>query len=454
MKNNISRVLIGGSGSGCGKTTVTLGLLSALKLKKMNITAFKCGPDYIDPMFHSEILETKSRNLDLYLCDENTVKYLMAEDSGGSDMAVIEGVMGIYDGAGFEDDSYSANHIARVTGTPEILVLNVRGKGLSLAAEALGYLSFSENKIKGFILNNCSKAMYSIYEKLLFEKTGLKCYGYMPHIAEGEIGSRHLGLITAEEIDDLKDRMEILGRAASESLDVEGIEALAASTESFEYEEINIEKGEEISIAIARDKAFSFYYEDNLRLLELLGAKLIQFSPMNDKKLPDGICGIILGGGYPEVHIEKLTENKSMLNSIKAAVASGMPTYAECGGFMYLGESITTENGCYETVGAIPGNSHITAGLVRFGYKNLTANKDNVMCSAGESIKCHEFHYSDTDEYGEGFIAENRRGRTWETGVATKSMYAGYPHLHLWSNINFAAGFVKACRSYGGRLWK
>lgn len=457
MKDRIPRVMIVGSGSGCGKTTVTCALLAALKERQKNITAFKCGPDYIDPMFHSEVLGTRSRNLDIFLCGEDMVRYLLASDSAGSDMAVIEGVMGMYDGAGFENDECSANHISRATATPELLVVNVRGKGLSLAAEVSGYLGFMENSVRGVILNNCSSAMYGVYEKLLRDRLGLTCYGYMPYVSSAEIGSRHLGLITAAEISDLKERMRRLGREAMSTLDIEGIMELAASAAELEYREPQIRESalKDVPIAIARDKAFCFYYEDSLELLRRLGAELIPFSPLTDKKVPDGVRGMIIGGGYPEVHVAQLSGNKAMLESIRDAVAAGMPVYAECGGFMYLGQSITEGDERYETVGAIPGNSVMTDRLIRFGYKTLTAKEDNLMCRRGDTIKCHEFHYSDTDDCGSGFTATNRRGKAWDAIQTSDSIFAGYPHLHLWSNIRFAENFVEKCRNYGGGgKWK
>lgn len=452
MKDKISRVMIAGSGSGCGKTTVTCALLAALKNRQMNITAFKCGPDYIDPMFHSEVLGTKSRNLDIFLCSEDIVKYLMAKDAKGSDMAVIEGVMGIYDGAGFEDDSCSANHISKVTGTPELLVVNVRGKGISLAAEVSGYMNFMDNKIKGIILNNCSPSMYSSYCELLKTQLGVRCYGFMSHVDSAEIGSRHLGLITAAEISDLKTRMRKLGEEAEATLDIDGIIELAGSAGDLEYEvpEIDHRPFQDVSIGIARDKAFCFYYEDSLELLSELGAKLIPFSPISDERLPEGIKGLILGGGYPEVHIRELSANKAMMEDIKRVVMAGMPVYAECGGFMYLGQSVTREGQRYETVGAIEGNSVMTDRLVRFGYKTLTAKEDNLMCHKGDSIRCHEFHYSDTDDCGCGFTATNRRGKSWDAIKTSDSIFAGYPHIHLWSNVRFAENFVEKCRRYGG----
>ena len=452
MRTDVNRIMLAGTGSGCGKTTVTCGLLQALKDRGITAASFKCGPDYIDPMFHSEILGTKSRNLDLFLCGENTVKYLLSENAKDAGLAVIEGVMGIYDGMGFEDDSFSANHISRVTDTPEILITGVRGKSVSLLAELSGYLSFMENNGKGVILNHCSAAMYPVYRKMIEERLPVCCLGFLPPVKEAELGSRHLGLVTAEEIDGLREKLEALGRAAAASLDMDGILELAASAPAICCDEISVEPAARgpVKIAVARDKAFCFYYEDNFTLLQRLGAQLIPFSPMSDTELPPGVSGLILGGGYPEEHLEELSANQTMRDAVRDAVRGGMPVYAECGGFMYLGETIEKDGQTYLMAGALPGHSHMTDRLVRFGYKTLTANQDNMMCRAGEEIRCHEFHYSDSDRPGDGFTASKGK-RSWQAVEAGDTVFAGYPHLHLWSNISFAENFVKKCEAF---KWK
>lgn len=457
MKAKISRVMLVGTGSGCGKTTVTCGILKALTDRKLKTASFKCGPDYIDPMFHSRIIGTKSRNLDMYLCGETTARYLLAKGAEGCDISVIEGVMGMYDGLGFDDDRYSANHISRETKTPEILVAGVKGKSRSLLAEISGYLHFAENQVRGVILNHCSKGMYPVYKKMIEEALDVKVFGYMPALKEAEIGSRHLGLVTAEEIDDLKEKVAAMGRAAEECLDLDGILALAETAPELEYDDISVKPAAAapVKIAVARDKAFCFYYEDNFRLLEALGAELAEFSPMDDEKLPEGICGLILGGGYPEEYAEQLSRNSSMLKDIKACSRAGLPIYAECGGFMYLGEAIEKEGKSWPMAGILPAKFHMTPGLVRFGYKTLTANRDSLMCHAGEQIKCHEFHYSDTDAHGDGFTAKKASGKSWQAVHTADNLFAGYPHLHLWSNIGFAESFVRKCAEYGGAaVWK
>lgn len=446
-KINLPRIMLVGTGSSSGKTTVTIALLQALKEKGLNLTAFKCGPDYIDPMFHSKVMGIKSRNLDLFLCDHNSLHFLLGENSRESDVAIIEGAMGMYDGLSFKDDSYSANHISRITSTPELLVVNVKGKGRSVLASLKGYIDFHENNLKGVILNNCSKAMYKTYKEVIEEELNINCYGFLPNIPETSIGSRHLGLITAEEIDDIQKKINILGETALETIDIDNILELAREVNEITYEEINLDPivNEPVKIGVAKDKAFNFYYEDNLNLLRRLGAELVYFSPLHDKEIPRGIQGLIFGGGYPEENLDTLMYNESMKASIKEASLYDVPIYAECGGFMYLGESIARFGRTYKGVGIVPGNSHMTQGLVRFGYKTLTAKVDNLMCKKGEKIKCHEFHYSDTDDYGNSFESERPSGLRMETIYTKGNIFAGYPHIHWFSNIKFAENFLKKC---------
>lgn len=453
MKSSVKRILISGTGSGCGKTTVTCALLKALELSGRRAAAFKCGPDYIDPMFHREIFGSGG-NLDLFLLSENTVKMLLARGGAGKDIAVIEGAMGLYDGIGGSDRT-SANHVAEVTDTPVLLVVNVRGKALSAAAEISGYVNFGENKIRGVILNNCKKATYGFYKELIEEKARIKVCGFLPPVEEAELESRHLGLVTAAEIADLKEKLERLGREALESLDLDAVMEIAGCAPELHWDEEKPSGGAEtpVKIGVARDKAFCFYYEDGLELLEEMGAELIPFSPLADGRLPDGISGLILGGGYPEEYLPELSQNTSMLHSIRQAAERGMPVFAECGGFMYLGSSVEKDGASYEMAGVLPQHTHMTAELVRFGYKLLTAKADNMLCRAGESVPCHEFHYSDSDNNGDSFTAE-RNGRKYDCIAAEGNVFAGYPHIHFRGNQRFAEGLVRACCDFGGVKWK
>lgn len=450
----LPRVMIVGTGSGSGKTTVTVALLAALQAKKYNIAAFKCGPDYIDPMFHSKVMGIISRNLDLYLLGHDKLKYILGNHGEGRDLSVIEGVMGMYDGISFSDDTYSANHISRITETPELLVVNVKGKSRSVVANIKGYIDLHENHLKGVILNNCSKGMYGMYKKIIEEDLNISCFGYLPPVKKAEIGSRHLGLITADEIDDIHEKLDELGKVASESIDIEGILQLGRETEELIYDELDVQPVVEqpIKIGVAKDVAFSFYYGDAIDFLEKLGAEIVYFSPLKDKEIPKEINGLIFGGGYPEEYLEELMSNDTMKQSIREAAEDGMPIYGECGGFMYLGESITKEHKTFHGVGIVPGNSSMTNKLVRFGYKTLIAKNDNLLCKKGEEIKCHEFHYSETDDYGDGFIAKRPSGSEMDAIHCKGNVVAGYPHVHFLSNIEFPKNFVKACGAYKG--WK
>ena len=436
-----NRVLIAGTNSGCGKTTVTLAVLAALKKRGVSVASAKCGPDYIDPMFLRSAIGVPSTNLDPFFFDENTLRFLLAKHGAGMELTVIEGVMGYYDGLGLTSRA-STYELARKTATPVILTVNAKGASLSNLAQIKGFLDFMpDNNIAGVILNNCTEKVYSILAPEIEARLGIKPLGFMPHIKDCEIGSRHLGLITADEIDDIEKKLSVLAEQAEKSIDLDGIIAFAASSPELSFEAPVFEKREPVRIAVARDRAFCFYYEDSLDVLKEMGAELVPFSPLDDEKLPDGIHGLYLGGGYPELYAEELSQNASMRQSIKAALESGLPCLAECGGFMYLTESIAGA----PMVGFIPGGAHDTGRLTRFGYVALTAKADNMLCRAGDTIPAHEFHRWDCDNIGDFFTAEKADGRSWDCVFATDTLYAGFPHFHFLSSPRFAEGFISAC---------
>ena len=438
----VNRVLIAGTGSGCGKTTVAMALLQAFKNRGIGVSAAKCGPDYIDPMFHRSVIGAPSCNLDSFFFDENTLRFLLARHGANRDITVIEGVMGYYDGLGLTSTRASAYEIASLTETPVILVVNARGASLSILAQIQGFLSFAENsRIKGVILNNCTEKVYLALKPEIEERFGIRALGCLPRMKEAEIGSRHLGLITAEEVDDLKEKLELLSSQAEKSLDLDGIIELAYRAEPLRFLPEEIGKKEPVRIAVAMDKAFCFYYEDSLSMLADMGAELMPFSPIEDAALPSGIHGLYLGGGYPELYAAELSENHSMRESIKTAVGSGLPTIAECGGFMYLTESI----GALPAVGAIKGKAFDSGRLTRFGYVSLSAKTDNMLCKAGERIPAHEFHHWDAENCGSSFTAEKADGRSWDCVHAGETLYAGFPHFHFYANKGFAENFYNAC---------
>ncbi|MBQ7061133.1 MAG: cobyrinate a,c-diamide synthase [Clostridia bacterium] len=437
----VNRVLIAGTGSGCGKTTVTCAVLQAVKDRGIDVGAAKCGPDYIDPMFHRSVIGAPSTNLDPFFFDENTLRFLLAKNGGDKALTVIEGVMGYYDGLGLTTSRASAYDLARITQTPVILVVSAKGASLSILAQIKGFSEFvPDSSIRGVILNNCTEKLYSALAPEIVSRLGIRPLGFLPRMTEAEIGSRHLGLITVEEITDLKEKLSRLAAQAEKSLDIDGIIELAESAPELGYEPITVEKLEPVRLAVARDRAFCFYYEDSLDLLREMGAELVPFRPREDERLPDGISGLYLGGGYPELYRERLSANFSMRESIRAALENGLPCIAECGGFMYLTGSI---GGC-PTVGFIKGKSFDNGWLTRFGYVTLTAERDNLLCKAGESIPAHEFHHWDAEDPGSAFTARKTDGREWACVHASETLYAGFPHIHFYANKDFAEGFYKA----------
>ncbi len=445
MNEKIPRILFAGTNSGSGKTTVTCAVLQALVNRGIKTGAFKCGPDYIDPMFHSKIIGAKSGNLDLYFLGENTMKYLFSKSAKDCEISVIEGVMGYYDGLGITSTKSSTYEVSRVLDAPTVLIVNAKGASLSVLASIKGFTDFRKDSgIKGVILNCCTENTYKMLagEIERYFEGRIKPLGFMPVVKESIFESRHLGLVTAQEIDDLKEKMQLLAEKAESCIDIEGIIALSKSAPEIECESVEPERfAEKVKIAVAKDKAFCFYYEDSLDALRQCGAELTEFSPLSDEKLPEGIDGLYLGGGYPELYKEALSENKSMLESIKNAISSGLPCIAECGGFMYLLESIED----VRMAGALKGGCHNTGKLTRFGYITLKANKDNMLCKKGEEIKAHEFHHYDADEPGDAFEALKENGKSWSAAVASDTLYAGYPHFHFYSNLDFATNFYKAC---------
>ncbi len=441
--------MIAAAGSGSGKTTVTTALLKAFLLEGKNVAAYKCGPDYIDPMFHSEVIKIPSRNIDSFIIGDNNVKYVVGKNSKEMDISVVEGVMGYYDGTGIGTNG-SSYEIARLLNCPTVLVLNCEGMAVSVCAVIEGFKNFREkSNIKGVILNNISEGMYRYYKNIIETNIDVKVYGYMNHLEDCKLESRHLGLVTAQEIGNLQSIVNTLGENASRTIDMKGLSELALTAPVIEYEEPEIENKGEVNIGVAYDKSFCFYYRDSLEVLEKMGAKLISFSPMSDKKLPDNLSGLIFGGGYPELYMDELSRNKSMLEDIWEKISTGIPTFAECGGYMYLLDSFKEDGNEYKLAGVCEGQSFMTDRLNNFGYVTLTADKDNLMCKKGEKINGHEFHYSTSTNLGDAFTASKPESeKTWKCIIADDTKLMGYPHLHFLGNIGFAGNFMDKTISY------
>ena len=459
------RILVAGTGSGCGKTTVSMALLAALKSGR-NLRAFKCGPDYIDPMFHERVLHVPCRNLDSYLLSTDTVRYLFAENSRGADLALIEGVMGYFDGLE-NGDTGSTHEIAKILEAPVILVLNCRGRSRSAAAELLGFRTFADDGlIAGVIFNEASPGVADALAGLA-RQAGVTPLGYMPRM-KASLASRHLGLVTPDESADLQEQIEELGRMAEATLDLEGIVRLARGAAPLAVAQPALPAGagdlaadfvaqrapgrENVTIGVARDAAFCFLYEDNLRLLERLGARLVFFSPLTDTRLPEGISGLYLCGGYPELYARQLSTNRAMLACVRKAAACGMPAFAECGGFLYLHDSLADPEGeVYQMAGVIPAAAHFTQKLQHFGYVSLQAGKDTLLLPKGGCVRAHEFHRTVSGAKQDAFTV--RKGdRQWGGYIAEGNLLAGYPHIHFWSDPRMAARFIGRCREWAARL--
>ena len=451
----IPRILLAAGSSGSGKTLITCGLLEALVERGLKTASFKCGPDYIDPMFHSRVIGTKSRNLDTFFTGSEVTKYLLTRNARDCEIAVMEGVMGFYDGVAGTTTTASAYDLAKVTDTPVILIVNSRGMSVSLAAYVKGFLEYKKDShIKGVIFNQMSPMLYPRMKKLLEEKLGVAVLGYVPKVEDCVIESRHLGLVLPDEIPELKDRLHKLAGVLEETLDIDRILELAGEAPDLldaKPESVtDFRLSEPVRIGVAEDEAFCFFYADNFRLLGEMGAEIVPFSPMEDKQLPDDLDGLLLYGGYPELNGKKLEQNTTMKDMIREKLKAGMPCMAECGGFMYLHEEMEGMDGnFYQMAGVIPGKAYRTPKLSRFGYVTLTQKKPALGMEDFGEIPAHEFHYFDSENCGGDFHAakpESKRG--WDCIHGTDTMLAGFPHLYYYGNPEVPKAFLKKCLAY------
>ena len=435
--------------SGSGKTTMTCALLMALKRRGCAPCAFKSGPDYIDPMFHRAVLGVESRNLDLFFSAPETVRTLYAKGAAGHGAAVCEGAMGFYDGLGGVSDRASAWHLADTLGLPVLLVAEPKGQSLTLAAELNGLVNFrTPSHIAGILLNNCTARMHVLLAPMLEKETGLPVLGFLPKLPEAVIGSRHLGLYTAAEVENLQQKLALLADAAEEHIDWPRLLALCEK----EPPALPVQPETppaRVRIAVAQDEAFCFTYAETLEAFRDAGAEVVFFSPLRDTALPENIGGLYLPGGYPELHARELSENTSLLREIKRKIESGLPTAAECGGFLYLGQSLTDAEGqSWPMVGVLPGEAKDAGRLVRFGYAALSADSDSMLFRAGESFPIHEFHHWDSTANGTALAAKKPvGGAEWRCGSVNEHFYAGFPHLY-WAGTPLPQRFAAAAENY------
>ena len=440
---NVPRLMIAAQSSGSGKTTVTCGILQALVNRGMKVSSFKCGPDYIDPMFHRKVIGADSANIDTYFCDDNLLKYLFSKNSEGSDIAVIEGVMGFYDGSCLDSSKDSSCDISLKLNAPAILIVDSFGSSYSNIAVLKGFLELEKNSIKGVIFNRMSGKVFESVKHHV-EEMGIIPVGYIPNMKDIRLESRHLGLVMPDEISGIKEMLNELAERFEKTLDIDALIRLAGTAAEIKFDAPKMpENRYNVRIAVADDEAFCFMYHDNLALLESMGAEIVKFSPIHDKTVPKADA-LILYGGYPENYAEVLSENHSMIDSIGKNLSDGMPCLAECGGFMYLHERMEGADGrMYGMCGIIKGETKRTQGLVRFGYVELHSPH------VKGAIKAHEFHHWDSDSNGDDWTATDVDGNSYKCIHDDGQITAGFPHLYYYSNPAFAESFLKKASEYG-----
>jgi len=451
----VKKLLIAGATSGSGKTSVTLGILSALS-NRYTIQPYKVGPDYVDTKFHSRITGRNSRNLDSFLVpDDQVLKYLFERNNQGVDLAVVEGVMGLYDGLGTDKDAHSTSSIAKKLAIPTILVVNGRSASTSVAAIVKGFVEFDPAvPIVGVVINNVmSQNHFNLIKAAIDRYVGLPVLGYLPYKKELSLPSRQLGLVPDDEIPSVDKKIAGLGQLASEDIDLKRILSLAGSSTESTLIKPFVQHQVKLTLGVASDEAFNFYYQDNLALLKEAGVKLVYFSPLKDKQLPP-VDALYLGGGYPEEFAAELADNHEMKDAIRAFSEADKPIYAECGGLMYLGEKLITKTGSYDMIGIFKGSSEMTPRLKRFGYCEAVPVKDVILGSKGERIRGHEFHHSifTPDDAQDTSVLKMRKIRDgkivdeWTGGYQVRQTFASYLHVHFYQKRQF---FAKLLRNLG-----
>ncbi|MBO4904634.1 MAG: cobyrinate a,c-diamide synthase [Lachnospiraceae bacterium] len=458
-----NRIMIAAVSSGCGKTVITTGLLEVLKRKGLAPVSFKCGPDYIDPMFHRQVLGIDSLNLDSYFLPEEGIRELVAGHTGGC--AIIEGVMGLYDGTCVSDIKGSSYEIAKITSTPVILVVDAKGAGRTIASVIKGIAADDKDRlIKGVILNRISAHFYEKLRPYLTKELkdagmDIEILGGIPKDECMQFSSRYLGLTMPEETENIREKISSMADHVENCCDIEAVLKIAEHapkicTAGEQQKRTKPPKTPKhtVSLAVAGDEAFCFYYHENIRLLEDLGVRIVYFSPIRDEGLPEDISGILIGGGYPELHLKALAENESMKRSLRAAIDAGMPTLAECGGFMYLHETIEDKSGTkYPMVGAVKGNCRYSGHIAGLGYSEIReCGKDdpNDFHSHLAGMRGHEFHYYESTCDGcDALLYKPSSDATYRSMIAKGDSLWGFLHLYYPSHPEAMEAFVRAMKN-------
>ncbi len=454
-----SRIVIAGVNSGSGKTTITSGLMRLFTQKGYHVQGFKSGPDYIDPSYHGVATGKFSKNLDTWMLGEDLVKELLIKNSQDADLNIIEGVMGLFDGRSGSEETGSTSHLAKLTSSPVILVLDARSIARSAAAIVYGFMHYDPDlNVKGVILNKVASQRHLTILEDAIKPLGIEIIGHVMRNEKLAMPERHLGLIPATEMDHLDDQLDYIASELEKTIDTDKLMAIAAEapdmpepdTLMFNQKQHNQYAEQSVKIAYAFDKAFSFYYHDGLDYLRHLGAELIEVSPLFDQKLPEDISGLILGGGFPELFLEELRNNAAFVSDLTAKYKEGLPIFAECGGFMYMNKTISDFNSKATTMlSFIPGEIEMTTKLVAMGYRQGKLLQDCIIGKKGDLVKGHEFHYSrfnidDNDAQFSMQYLENEK----QDGFCTENMFASYLHFHFAANPDAAKAFLDNCVSF------
>ncbi len=447
------RLVIAGTGSGVGKTTLTIGIMAALQKKGYRVQGFKCGPDYIDPSYHTAVTGRPSRNLDSWMLSHEVVKEIFKRGSDGADIAIIEGVMGFLDGKDPKTNAGSTAEISMITKSPVILVVNCASMARSAAAIVKGFQCLAEGaNIVGVIANQVgSEGHYKLVKTAIEQECNIPVIGYLARETGIEMPERHLGLIPSIERGELDDFFDDLGDLVLETIDMDQLVKLA-KVEPIESNASNLfdrKNEKQVKIAVAKDEAFNFYYPENLEILEAYGAEIVYFSPLHGEALPEDADGLYIGGGFPEEFVEELASMNHVNESIRFAINNGLPTFAECGGFMFLSESIETTDGrVYPMVGIIPGKVTMQTKLAALGYREITGIKGNFLLPEGEKAKGHEFHYSVfTSEKEIPYAYETKgMGGIKKEGYMNENVIAGYTHFHFASSPDMVQNWINKCK--------
>ncbi len=458
----IPRVVIAGTHSGAGKTSVTAGVLRALRRRGLVVQPFKVGPDFIDPSIHTAAAGPAgsppriSRNLDTWLLPHATVVELFARAAEGASAAVIEGVMGLYDGVDGRSDAGSTAEVAKLLRAPVVLVVDVAGSVRSAAATASGFVRFDPDvTIAGVIANRAGGERHVRWLREALEPAGIPLLGALPWDDRLHLPQRHLGLVPAAERS-YQETVESLSDAVDAHVDLEGLLRVARLAPPLlvpgplVFPPMPVAQG--VAVGVARDEAFSFYYQDGLEILESRGARLVPFSPIHDRHLP-AVHGLYLGGGFPEVYAQALAENTRMRAQVKDAAEAGMPVYAECGGMMYLAETLVDAGGAeHSMAGVIPARTRMQSQLSALGYVRVTATADTLLLRTGETVSGHEYHHSTVALTGSaefGLTSDGGRGMgDGRDGICTPTLLASYTHLHFATHPVMAERFVDACKRF------